>query len=621
MHKVITKIFTQLQSLPLQSMAPSWGSQQIQSASSQTTWDTNTHRWVNTITLQHFLSTKIWIKCWYYQKNVHTAVCLPNGRYLECLVMQSYMTAPLPSGEFWLVSYSWSVTSSITGPVEEAFGFGLLRMILLKEVVIISTYVMPVMLSFMTQLELTLDIPGASPIDTAPMDASGVFKQAVTPLKPCGRVEGFTSVTAVVDGEGLDWECTSGRWMGDFIGFIWEYRWDLPLGLKIWVGWGVSPAAITGQDGCNTVSHPMNFVVHSLGCGSSTGGVFGMSAGEGVVKPFSSYASRTGTPQKTSSLVKVRYHFTSSVSSNMPFANKWGPPPVGRLFCSTQYWRALVYTTTFSLGTSLMSRLAKIKSGGSIKVCQWRHGGAGGAWRVAFSASSSHNCCGSPKDTLTCLASSLVLSSPRTVDSSFHQLGVSHFPAFHWTHSAKSRTAGSGSFSLPLLSDVSGDPCRKEATVGTNSGSSPKSVSLPLDSLLPDGISGLAGQLTWWCPLFLPLSLDLQWSWLLNLTLDLKWALIWLSLSISSSKVVTVDSALCCTLCILVRLLSTELCPSQWGFLLLDGWESPGLGWAQAWGASSLLCGQSGIAANTSSRIASSPGGEPGNWWSLYTLR
>ena len=81
-----------------------------------------------------------------------------------------------------------------------------------------------------------------------PMDTSGIFKQAVTPSKLCGRVEGFTGATAVVDGEGLDREGTSGRQMGDFTGFIWEYGQDLPLGLKIWVGSGVSLAVITGQD-------------------------------------------------------------------------------------------------------------------------------------------------------------------------------------------------------------------------------------------------------------------------------------------------------------------------------------------------------------------------------------
>ena len=120
--------------------------------------------------------------------------------------------------------------------MEEAFGFRLLRMILPKEVVIISTYVMPVMLSFMTRLQLTLDIPGASPIDTVPMDTSSIFKQAVIPSKPHGGVEGFTGATAVVDGEGSDGEGTSGRQTGDFTDFTQEYGWDLPLGLKIRVG-------------------------------------------------------------------------------------------------------------------------------------------------------------------------------------------------------------------------------------------------------------------------------------------------------------------------------------------------------------------------------------------------
>ena len=290
--------------------------------------------------------------------------------------MRWYIIAPLPNGKLWLVSYSWLVISSITGPMEEVFGFGLLRMILPKEVVIVSTYVMPVMSSFMIRLELSLDIPGASPMDMAPADTSGIFKQAVTPSKLHGRVEGFTSATAFADGEGSDGEGTSGRQMGDFTGFTRKYGWDLPLGLKAQVGWGISPVAITGQDGCNILSHPMNFTVHSWGCGSGTGGVFGTLVGEGVVKPFFSYASGMATPKKTSSSVKVRYHFTSSLSSNTLFTNKQGSPPVGRLFCSTQYWRALAYTTTFSLGTSLMSRLAKIESGGNIKVCRRRHGRA-----------------------------------------------------------------------------------------------------------------------------------------------------------------------------------------------------------------------------------------------------
>ena len=146
------------------------------------------------------------------------------------------MTVPSPSGKFWLVFYSQSVISSITGPEEEVFGFRSLRMILPKEVVIVSTYVMPVMSSFMIQLELTLDIPGANPMDTVPADTSGIFKQAVTPSKLHGWVEGFTSATTSADGEGSDGEGTSGRWMGDFTGFTWEYGSDLPLGPEAQVG-------------------------------------------------------------------------------------------------------------------------------------------------------------------------------------------------------------------------------------------------------------------------------------------------------------------------------------------------------------------------------------------------
>ena len=210
------------------------------------------------------------------------------------------------------------------------------------------------------------------------MGSSG-FKQAVTPMKPCGGVIGFTGANALSGGEGSGREGAFGRQIGDLTGVIHESWQDLPLGLKVWVGWGVSPAAITGQDGCSTLSHPANFGVLSLGCSFSTGGAFGMSARVEVVELFSSSTSGMATPQKTSSSVKVRYHLTSSLSSSTLFASKGGSPPLGGSFCSTQYWKALVYTTAFSLGTSLMSRLARIESAGGINLCQQRHGRARGA--------------------------------------------------------------------------------------------------------------------------------------------------------------------------------------------------------------------------------------------------
>ena len=205
-----------------------------------------------------------------------------------------------------------------------------------------------------------LEISGVitSPIDRVPMGTSwstsmgsGSFKQAATPAKPHGGVGGFTCTNALAGGEGSGWEGTFGRCIRDLTGVICESWQDLPLSLKVWVGWGVSPAVITGWDGCSTLSHPANFRVLSLGCSFGTGGVFGMLAGEEVVELFSSPALGMATPQKTSSLVKVRYHCTSSLSSSTLFANKRGLPPVGGLFCSAQYWRALAYATTFSLGT------------------------------------------------------------------------------------------------------------------------------------------------------------------------------------------------------------------------------------------------------------------------------
>ena len=200
---------------------------------------------------------------------------------------------------------------------------------------------------------------------------------------------------------------------------------------------------------------------------------------------------------------------------------------------------------------------------------------------MALPASSSCSHCGSLKDALTCLASFLALSSPGTVDNSIHQLGVSHLSAFHGTHSANSKTVGSGGIISPSLSNVSGDPCRKEDTAGFSSSGSPKSESLPLDPSLPDSVSGSASssaKLTWWHLFFCPSPLDLWQSQLLDLNPNCECALIWLCLSISSSKAIVADSTFWCALHILVRLLSTELSGSQQGLPLLDGWESPGLG-------------------------------------------
>ena len=241
----------------------------------------------------------------------------------------------------------------------------------------------------------------------------------------------------------------------------------------------MSLVATTGQDGCNTISHPMNFGGLPSGTGSGMQGASGKLVGPGVCRLSSSSSSGRATPLKTSSLVKERYHLTSSLNSRTLLTNRQGSPLAGGLFCSAQYWRALAYTTTFSLGISRMSLHAKMELAGGINFFLWRHGSAGGAWRVASLESNSCIHCGSVKDALTSLANLLTSSFPGPANSSSHQSRISHLSDIHETHQPKSATLGSGGIFLPSLSEVPGDPRRKETSIGFSSGGSSKSEPLP----------------------------------------------------------------------------------------------------------------------------------------------
>ena len=143
-----------------------------------------------------------------------------------------------------------------------------------------------------------------------------------------------------------------------------------------------------------------------------------------------------------------------------------------------------------------MSLQAKIESAGSMNFCLWRHGSAGGAWRVASFEPNSHNCHGSPKDALTSLASFLESSFPGTADSSIHRSGILHLSTFYGTHWLNSTTGGSGDVSLPSSSEVFSDPLRKEATVGFSSSGSSRSEPLPLDPCSLGSVLGV-GRAAW----------------------------------------------------------------------------------------------------------------------------
>ena len=89
----------------------------------------------------------------------------------------------------------------------QASGLGPLRVTLPFKVVTVSRYVMPVILSLIMWLELTLEIPGVatSLMGIAPMGASrstsmssGVCKQAVTAEKSCGTVWQLTLAPRLV---------------------------------------------------------------------------------------------------------------------------------------------------------------------------------------------------------------------------------------------------------------------------------------------------------------------------------------------------------------------------------------------------------------------------------------
>ena len=175
--------------------------------------------------------------------------------------------------------------SSIVGPEDGASGSGPLRATLPMEVVTVSKKVMPVTLSLTMWLALILEIPGVatSLIGMVPMGgsrststSSGVCKQAITPKEPCGGVGGCTSTNAWDGEEGLVGGWILGGETRGFIGNIVGGWLDPTFGLKVFVGWWISLAATTGQDGCNTFCHPKNFGALSSRGDSSTWGTLGM---------------------------------------------------------------------------------------------------------------------------------------------------------------------------------------------------------------------------------------------------------------------------------------------------------------------------------------------------------
>ena len=167
----------------------------------------------------------------------------------------------LPNSRFAENSYDWSVMSSIVGPSLDSV---LPKTILPMEVITVSRYTSPVVSSFTTQLELMLKRPG---FDTIPMDIGptgipwststsyGLFKQATTPAKLWGSVGSLTSANILASRGDLGGDGAFGGLGGGLMEIV-LLSWSVLLfTLSIAVGWGVSPAATTGWDGCITMFH------------------------------------------------------------------------------------------------------------------------------------------------------------------------------------------------------------------------------------------------------------------------------------------------------------------------------------------------------------------------------
>ena len=120
----------------------------------------------------------------------------------------------------------WSVMSSMTGPL---FKPDLPRMTIPMEVVTVSMYTSPIMSSWTTWLELTLEMLGVntSPMDIEPMGiswptstTSGVFRQAVTLVKPRGGVVSHFNTNALAGGEDAGGNGAFGKQSGGIIGIV-----------------------------------------------------------------------------------------------------------------------------------------------------------------------------------------------------------------------------------------------------------------------------------------------------------------------------------------------------------------------------------------------------------------
>ena len=119
------------------------------------------------------------------------------------------------------------------------------------------------MSSFITLVELTLEMPrvATNPIDIGPTGISlsistnsGTLRQDVTSVNPLGGVGGLTKASAFDAGKEIGTSGVLNRQDGRAARAVRESTRDLPFGLGMEVGRGVSPVMCTGWEGCRIIS-------------------------------------------------------------------------------------------------------------------------------------------------------------------------------------------------------------------------------------------------------------------------------------------------------------------------------------------------------------------------------
>ena len=107
-----------------------------------------------------------------------------------------------------------------------------------------------------------MEMPGVTtkPIDIGPAGILlsistnlGALRQDVISVNPLGGVGGLTKASAFDGGEDVGASRVLNRQDGRVAGAVCEISRDLPFGLGMEVGGGISPVMCTGQEGCRIV--------------------------------------------------------------------------------------------------------------------------------------------------------------------------------------------------------------------------------------------------------------------------------------------------------------------------------------------------------------------------------